>query len=92
MAVFSARASLPGWAVVLGLAAFFAPAGMATTVLLVTAGLACIPALITAGVSRRSIARGLDEPGYQEPAAIDAAYTVQDSTPTVHRLEGRNHS
>jgi len=87
MAMLYARASLPGWAVVLGLAAFFAPAGMATTVLIVAVGVACIPALITAGVSRRSVARGLDAPACQEPAAIDAAFTVQDSTPADDRRE-----
>jgi hypothetical protein len=91
MAMLYARALLPGWAVVLGLAAFFAPAGIATTVLLVAAGLACIPAVITAGVSRRSAARGLD-PGDQEPAAIDAAFTVQDSTPTDDRRGMKEHT
>jgi len=85
--MFSARASLPGWVVVLALAAFFAPAGIATTVLIVAAGLACIPALITAGVTKHTAARPLEASGYQEPAAIDAAYTVQDSTPTDHQRD-----
>jgi hypothetical protein len=92
MPMISARASLPGWAVILAVAAFFAPAGIATTVLLVAVGAACIPALISAGVSRRTAATRPDASGYQEPAAIDAAFTVEDAPPSDHQRESRTHS
>ena len=53
-----ARASVPAWMIILGVAAFLAPAGIATTVLVIALGLACIPAVMSVGVWKRS----LDEP------------------------------
>ena len=93
MAMFFARASLPGWVVLLALGAFLAPAGMATTVLLVALGLACLRAVITGGVSKRTASGGLKASGYRdtralndrETAVIDAEFTVEDSTPTGHQ-------
>jgi len=100
MAMLFARASLPAWVVILAIGAFLAPAGIATTVLLVALGLACIPAVITAGVWKRSLSGGGKASGYREtvtitdhetaaitdrePAAIDAEFTVEDVTPTDH--------
>ena len=77
MAMLFARASLPAWVVVLALGAFLAPAGIVTTVLLVALGLACIPAVITAGVWKRTAAVS-----HREPEAIEAEFTTEDTTPT----------
>jgi hypothetical protein len=77
MAMLFARASLPAWVVVLALGAFLAPAGIVTTVLLVALGLACIPAVITAGVWKRTAAVS-----HREPEAIEAEFTTEDATPT----------
>jgi hypothetical protein len=54
MAMLFARASLPAWVVILAIGAFLAPAGIATTVLLVALGLACLPAVVTGGVWKRT--------------------------------------
>src|SRR5688572_17140759 len=98
MAMLFARASLPGWVVVLAIGAFLAPAGIATTVLLVALGIACLPAVITAGVWKRtaSASGGLKASGYHDhhdyngsetaaldrEPAIDAEFTAEDVTPT----------
>jgi hypothetical protein len=79
MAMLFARASLPAWVVVLAIGAFLAPAGIATTVLLVALGLACLPAVITAGVWKRTASGGLKASGYHdhycEAAAVNAPET-----------------
>lgn len=69
MTMLFARATIPVWVVALGVGAFFAPAGIATTVLLIAMGLACIPAVVTAGFLKRTVIGGLDAPGYREPTA-----------------------
>ena len=79
MAMFFARASLPVWVVILALGAFLAPAGIATTVLLVALALACIPAVMTGGVWKRTAVVN-----HREPAAIEAEFTTKDVTPTDH--------
>ena len=99
MAMLFARASLPAWVVVLAIGAFLAPAGIATTVLLIALGIACVPALITGGIWRRTTSGDLDVSGYCEAAAvnagetlaiddreaaIDAEFTVQDAPPAAH--------
>jgi hypothetical protein len=72
MAMLFARASLPAWVVVLAIGAFLAPAGIATTVLLVALGLACLPAVITGGVWKRTASGGLKASGYHcEAAAVN---------------------
>jgi len=76
MAMLCARASLSVWVVVLAIGAFLAPAGIATTVLLVALGLACLPAVITGGVWKRTAATS-----HREPAAIEAEFTTEDVTP-----------
>lgn len=83
-----ARAAVPVWVVILGLGAFLAPAGIARTVLLVALVLVCIPAVITAGVWKRT----LKEPtadvmnvwhrARRPPEAIDAEFVSEDVTPT----------
>jgi hypothetical protein len=60
--ILFARASVPAWMIVLGIAAFLAPAGIATTVLVIAFGLACVPAVMRVGVWKRS----LDEPSAEE--------------------------
>jgi hypothetical protein len=101
MAMVFARATLPGWVIVLALGAFFAPAGMATTVLLVALGIACLPAFITGGVWKRTTAGDLKVSAYceaaafnngerpaigdRDPAAIDAEFTVEDVAPADPR-------
>jgi hypothetical protein len=98
MAMLFARASLPAWVVVLAIGAFLAPAGIATTVLLVALGLACLPAVITGGVWKRTSSGDLTVSGYceaaavnaretpaiddRQTAAIDAEFTAEDVTPT----------
>jgi hypothetical protein len=98
MAMLFARASLPAWVVVLAIGAFLAPAGIATTVLLIALGIACLPLVITGGVWKRTSSGDLKVSGYceaaavkvgetlaiddREAAAIDAEYTVEDVTPT----------
>jgi hypothetical protein len=96
MAMLFARASLPAWVVILAIGAFLAPAGIATTVLLVALGIACLPAVITAGVWKRTASGGLKASGYHDhdyyhdsetaaldhEPAIDAEFTVEDATPT----------
>jgi hypothetical protein len=83
MGMLFARAAVPLWLVVLAVGAFLAPAGMARTVLLVALGLACIPAVITAGIWKRRIG----EPGAPRPPdtidgdTIDAEFKVRDVTP-----------
>ena len=72
MGMVCARASLPGWVLILALGAFLAPAGIATTVLLVALVLACIPAVITAGVWKRTL------PG-------DLPFDVAPGTPSASR-------
>ena len=63
MAMLFARASLPAWVVVLALAAFLAPSGVPTTVLLVVLCLVWLPAVIRAGIWRRRLQRTeADEP------------------------------
>jgi len=98
MAMLFARASLPAWVVILAIGAFLAPAGIATTVLLVALGLACIPAVITAGVWKRTASGGLKASGYHDPdyyhgsktaaldyePAIDAEFTAEDVTAAGH--------
>lgn len=80
MKMLYARASVPAWFVILGLAAMLAPAGIATTVLLVALGLACIPAVISMGVWKRTASGDLTssgglssgdlkDSGYHEPTA-----------------------
>ena len=100
MAMLFARASLPAWVVILAIGAFLAPAGIATTVLLVALGIACIPAVITAGVWKRTSSGGLKASGCHDhdydgsetaalvnhEAAIDAEFTVEDGTPTRRML------
>jgi hypothetical protein len=96
MAMLFARATLPGWVIVLALGAFFAPAGVATTVLLVALGIACLPAFITGGVWKRTSAGDLKVAacceaaafdggrpaiGDREQAAIDAEFTVEEAGP-----------
>ena len=101
MTMLFARATLPGWVIVLALGAFLAPAGLATTVLLVALGIACLPAFITGGVWKRTTAGDLtvspsceaaalnngDRPaiGDREPAAIDADFTVEEAAPAHPR-------
>lgn len=84
--MFFARAAVPVWVVVLGLAAVFAPAGIATTVLVVALCLVCIPALFTAGFMKRTLrAPGAEEMslghGERQPDAIEADFEVTDVTP-----------
>jgi hypothetical protein len=74
MKVLFARAAVPAWAVVLGLGALLAPAGIATTVLIVACGLACIPAVISVGLWKRTASGSLtsseglaSSSGYREP-------------------------
>jgi len=73
--MLSARAAVPAWVVILGLGALLAPAGIATTVLLVALGLACIPAVISVGVWKRAASGSLTSSGggeasdYREPTA-----------------------
>jgi hypothetical protein len=77
MAMVFARATLPGWVGILALAAFFAPAAMATTVLLVALGIACLPVFFTAGVLKRT---------YRDAAAVDAGQSqalVVAETPAI---------
>jgi hypothetical protein len=97
MAMLFARASLPAWVVILAIGAFLAPAGIATTVLLVALGIACLPAIITGGVWKRTATGDLKVFGYCEAAAvnvgetpanddrdataIDAEFTVGDAAP-----------
>jgi hypothetical protein len=81
MKMLFARASVPAWVVILGLGALLAPAGIATTVFLVALGLACIPAVISIGVWKRTASgdltssEGLTSSGgrkasdYREPTA-----------------------
>lgn len=64
MRMVCARTSLPGWVIVLALGALLAPAGIARTVLLVALAVACIPAVVTAGVWKRTIPGGLKASGY----------------------------
>jgi hypothetical protein len=96
-----ARASVPAWFVILALGAFLAPAGMVTTVLLVALGLACIPAVISGGICKRTASGDLKVSGYRETplvkdgemlaiddrqsAAIDAEFTVERAGPTGHQ-------
>jgi hypothetical protein len=98
MAMLFARASLPAWVVILAIGAFLAPAGIATTVLLVALGIACLPVVITGGIWKRTPPRDLNVSGYceaaavnaretraiddRETAAIDAEFTAEDVTPT----------
>lgn len=98
MAMLFARASLPAWVVILAIGAFLAPAGLATTVLLAALGIACLPAVITGGVWKRTSSGDLKVSGYceatavnagetlaiddPEAAVIDAEFTVEDATPT----------
>jgi hypothetical protein len=87
MAMLFARAAVPAWVIILGLGAFLAPAGIATTVLLVALCLVCIPAVITAGVWKRS----LNEPtadvmdvwhrARRPPKAIEAEFVAEDAAP-----------
>lgn len=91
-----ARAAVPAWVVILGIGAFLAPAGIARTVLLVALGCASIPAVVTAGVWKRTVSGGLKASGYREPTAgvmdvwhnarrlpeaIDAEFVSEDATP-----------
>lgn len=98
MAMLFARASLPAWVVILAIGAFLAPAGIATTLLLLALGIACLPAVITGGVWKRTSSGDLKVSSYCEAAAvnagetqaiddpeaeaIDAEFTVEDATPT----------
>jgi hypothetical protein len=82
MAMVCARASLPGWIVILALGALLAPPGIATTVLLAALGIACLPAVITAGVRKRTWA--VSHVSQREPAAIEARFTSEDVIPTDH--------
>ena len=90
MRMLCARASLPGWVILLALGALLAPAGMARTVLLVALVVACIPAIITAGVGKRTITNGVPAAidcdttavTHGVPAAIDAQFTAEDAMPT----------
>ena len=85
-----ARASVPGWVIILALAAFLAPAGIARIVLLIALAVACIPAIVTAGVWKRTILGGLNASGYQDrdTTAItgrEAAALDQDTAATTAR-------
>jgi hypothetical protein len=98
MAMLFARASLPAWVAILAIGAFLAPAGIATTVLLVALGIACLPVVITGGIWKRTPSRDLKvsrhceaaavnaretlEIDDRETAAIDAEFTAEDVTPT----------
>jgi len=55
MAIVFARAAFPVWVVILGFAAFLAPAGMATTALVAALCLVCLPAVITIGAWKRNV-------------------------------------
>jgi hypothetical protein len=79
MAMVFARVSLPAWVVILAIGAFLAPAGIATTVLLIALGIACLP-VITGGVWKRT-SETLAIEG-RETAAIDTEFTVEDTAPT----------
>lgn len=89
MKMLFARAAVPAWVVVLGLGALLAPAGIATTVFLVALGLACIPAVISIGVWKRTVSGDLISSGEmgvwhaarRPPKAIDADFVVEDVTP-----------
>src|SRR5687767_12265121 len=99
MAMLFARASLPAWVVVLAIGAFVAPAGIATTVLLVALGLACLPVVVTGGVWKRTSSGDLKVSSSceaaavnagetlaiddRQTAAIDAEFTAEDVTPTA---------
>ena len=74
MKMLCARASLPGWVIVLALGALLAPAGIARTVLLVALAVACIPAVITAGVWKRTASGEMKVSGYhnRDTTAITA--------------------
>ena len=79
MAMVFARVSLPAWIVMLAIGAFLAPAGVVTTVLLAALGIACLP-VITGGVWKRTGETLASE--RRETAAIDAEFTVEDTSPT----------
>ena len=88
MAMFFARAAVPVWVVMLGLAAAFAPAGIATAVFVVALCLICIPAVVSGGLRKRA----LHEPTADvmkvwhrarrsRPEAIEAEFVSEDVTP-----------
>jgi len=89
--MFFARAALPMWVIALGLGlgAYFAPAGTARTVLLIALCLACIPAVISAGVRKRTLREPTAEmmnvwhTARQREEVIDAEFEVLDVTPTA---------
>lgn len=90
--MFFARAALPMWVVALGLAmgAYFAPAGTARIVLLIALGLACIPAVVTAGFRKRTLPEPTAElmnvwhtARQQREDVIDAEFKVLDETPAA---------
>lgn len=93
MTMLFARASVPMWLVVLGLGAFFAPAGIATTVLLVLLCLVCIPAVISAGFWKRTVrdstadAANVRQTARPQGEIIDAEFEAHDVTPK----EAKNH-
>lgn len=62
------RAEIPAWFVILGLGALLAPPGIATTVLLIAFGLACIPAVISIGVWKRTAPGNLTSSGDLPPS------------------------
>jgi|SRR5687767_3019171 hypothetical protein len=76
MAMLFARASLPAWVVILAIGAFLAPAGIATTVLLIALGIACLPALVTGGIWKRTSSGDLNVSGYCEATAVTAGKTL----------------
>ena len=98
MRMLCARASLPGWVIILALGAFLAPAGIARIVLLIALAVACVPAVVTAGVWKRTAvdddtaaitdrvpaALDHDTAAMTDGAstAIDAEFTVEDAMPT----------
>ena len=86
MAMFFARAAVPLWVVMLGLAAVFAPAGIATVALVVALCLVGIPAMVSGGVLKRSLGEPADlmkvshRARPARPEAIEAEFVTEDVT------------
>jgi hypothetical protein len=82
MAMLFARFAVPAWVVILGVGAFLAFPGIATTVLLVALCLLCIPAVIAGGIWKGTLEDGVSN-GWpaapRPPEAIEAEFVAEDA-------------